>query len=113
MIFIILKASRKDKILLTAAAGTAYSQQIYAVSSNRTFILTGLHFSTSESGEGLTIYDGASATTPTASTAKLEIYGNPYTMSDLDVEFSTGISASLIGERALPVRSVTIWGYER
>ena len=113
MIFIILKASRKDKILLTAAAGTAYSQQIYAVSSNRTFILTGLHFSTSESGEGLTIYDGASATTPTASTAKLEIYGNPYTITDLDIEFSTGVAAAIIGERALPVRSVTIWGYER
>lgn len=109
----ITKASRKDKILLTAAAGTAYSQQIYAISTNRTLILTGLHFSTSDPGEGLKIYDGASAATPTAGTEKLVISGNPYTITDLDIEFSTGVSASLIGNRALPTYSVTMWGYER
>ncbi len=107
------KASRKDKILLTAAAGTAYSQQVYAVSTNRTFIMTGLHFSTSDSGEGIKIYDGASASVSTAGTEKLVMQGNPYTVTDLDIEFSTGVSASLIGNRALPTYSVTVWGFER
>ena len=107
------KASRKDRNLLTAAAGTAYSQQVYTVSSNRTFIMTGLHFSTNDSGEGLKIYDGASAATPTAGTEKLIIHGNPYTMTDIEVEFSTGVAASLIGNRALPTYSLTVWGFER
>lgn len=109
----ITSASRKDKILLTAAAGTAYSQQVYAVSSNRTFILKGLHFSTNDSGEGIKIYDGASAATPTAGTEKLVLQGNPYTLTDLDIEFNTGVSASLIGNRALMTYAVTIWGAER
>lgn len=108
-------AARKERTNLSAAAGTAYSVEVYDVSTNRTFILTDLIYSTSDTGEGVILYDGASAATPTAGTEKMKLNGNPWILTDIQngPEFSIGVTAAIIGNRALPTYSVWCGGFER
>lgn len=111
----IQKASRKERANMSIAAGTAYSVNVYSVSTNRTFILTDLVFETNDSGEGVIIYDGASAATPTSGTEKLKFYSNPVQLTDIQngPEFGTGVTASLVGNRALPTFALWCGGFER
>ena len=112
----IVKASRKERMNLSVAAGTAYSVTVYTVSSNRSFILTDLVIESSDSGIGYTIFDGLSAATPTSGTEKLRFYSTPVRLTDIQngAEFSTGLSIrSDSGLQACSANVCWIGGYER
>lgn len=109
------RISRKERANMSVAAGTAYSVNVYSITTSRTFILTDLLFETNDGGEGVIIYDGASAATPTAGTEKLKFYSNPVRLTDIQngPEFTTGVAAAMVGNRALPTFSVWVGGFER
>jgi len=112
----IVKASRKSRVNMSAAAGTGYSVTVYSVTSNRTFILTDLMFETNDSGEGLKLLDNAgSVASPTAGTEKIVFYSNPVRITDIQngPEFENNVGAVLIGNRALPTYTVFVGGFER
>lgn len=114
----ITKASRKDRVNMTAAA-TSETIVVYTVSSNRTFILTDLVFTHTDTGMGLKVYDSIVATaSQTAGTQKLFYVGNPLVLTNLQngPEFERGVSAMLDDTAAatgLPIYSVFVGGFER
>lgn len=114
----ITKASRKERVNMTAAA-TSETIVVYTVSSNRTFILTDLVFTHVDTGMGLKIYDSIVATASmTAGTQKIFHVGNPVVITNLQngPEFSLGVSALLDDAAAstgLPAYSVFVGGFER
>lgn len=115
----ITKASRKERVNMTAAGAANESIVVYTVSSNRTFILTDLVFSHSDTGMGLVLYDSIVATaTFTAGTQKLKHFGNPVVITDLQngPEFERGVSAQMVdpgSTTALPTYGIFIGGFER
>lgn len=112
----IAKTARKERMNMSAAAGTAYSVPVYSVSSGRSFILTDIIIEALDSGEGYTIFDGASAASPTAGTEKLRFIGNPVHVTDIEngPEFSTGVTIrSDSGIRACSANVCWVGGFER
>ena len=112
----IVKASRKERLLQSSAAGTAYSVNVYQVSSSRTFILTDIIIESSDPGIGYTIFDGLSAASPTSGTEKIRFYSTPVRLTDIQngAEFSTGLSIrSDSGLQACSANVCWIGGYER
>lgn len=110
------KASRKERLLPSAAAGTAYSVTVYQVSTNRTFILTDLLIETTDQGTPYTIFDGLSAAAPTAGQEKMKFYSVPVRLTDIQngPEFSTGLSIrSDSGLQACSAYVCWVGGYER
>ena len=109
------RISRKFRANLSISAGTAYTVPSYEVTSNRTFILTDVIFSTNDPGEGVTIYDSASQATPTAAQTKMILYGNPHSITNIQngPEFEVAVGGALIGNRALMTYALAVGGYER
>lgn len=114
----ITQASRKERTNMTAAAATSETIVVYTVSSNRSFILTDLHFDYNDSGVGITLFDSIVATaSPTAAQTKMQFRGgNPVNITDLQngPEFNLGVSCRMDdSNHALPTYAIFVGGFER
>lgn len=111
-----IRASRKERMNMSAAAGTAYSVEVLQVTSGRSFILTDLLIEGSDSGEGYTLADGLSYAAVTSGTEKMKFYSNPVRLTDIcnGPEFHNGVSIrSDSGLHAASAFVCWVGGFER
>ena len=114
------KASRKERVNMTAAAAANEAIAVFTVSSNRSFILTDIVFSNSDTGMGLRLYDTTTVNTAALSTGTQKMFftGNPVILTDIQngPEFNNAVAAVMYdpaSATALGTYQVWIGGYER